>query len=248
MVAVSIPAARHSAGDDRRFYVWMGLLAAAVTVVGFTPRYFLPLSAGTFHAPTLVHLHGLVMFSWIVLFVVQSTLAARGRLPLHRTLGVFGVAVLTLVVWTGAEVALLQMGRRLAAGVGDRARAFAAFPLSLCVLLVPLFVAAILRRREPEHHQRLMLLVTLIAINPALARVIAIFTGTPGPKNAVAGGVAILGLIAAAAARDVRLRGAVHPAYAWGGAFVAVVQIARATLNDTAAWYAVTDALLVLTH
>lgn len=233
---------------ERWFFVRMALLATTIAFVGFLWRYFLPLSAGTFHAPAIVHLHGLTMWSWTVLFLLQSWLAATGRLRHHRLFGFLGISILTLAVWTGTTVSLEQLAGRLARGQGDDARAFAALPLSLVALMSVLFIAAIVQGRRAETHARLMLLVTLVGLQPALARIVAVMRGgimEPAINGAVAGVVVLL-LISAAMVRDLRTRGRIHGAYIAGGLAVLAVQVARVTLVHTPAWHATVDALLVL--
>ena len=234
--------------DERWFFVGMAVLAMAIALVGFTWRYFLPLSRGSFHAAAVVHVHGVTMWSWTVLFFVQSWLAARGRIRFHRLLGMAGISLLTLAAWTGTVVALLQLERRLAAGEGDAARAFVALPLSLVVMMVPLFFAAILHARRAGFHARLMLMVTLVSLQPALARIVgAIRGGIAEPAvNGAVGGLTVLLLIGIAIAYDARTRPRPHPAYLWGGAWIVAVQVARLTLGHTPAWYATADVLATL--
>ena len=64
---------------ERRFYGLAALVAALIAFAGFARTYYLK---GAFEAPELpglVHLHGLVMTGWIVLF--GGTGGPRGRAP-----------------------------------------------------------------------------------------------------------------------------------------------------------------------
>lgn len=233
--------------SERWFFVWMAALSAAIALVGFTWRYFLPLSAGQLHVPVIVHVHGLTMWAWTLWFLMQTWLAASGRVRHHRLFGMAGISLVTLAVWTGIVVALQQLDRRLAVGDGDLARAFVAQPLSLVAMMAVLFAAAIANARRIDVHSRLMLLVTLVALQPALARIIAVVTGVSNPVvNGPVAGVIVLLLVGVAMGHDVRQRGSPHSAYVWGGALIAVVQIARVTLVHTPAWYAITDVLVAL--
>lgn len=240
--------ARSSADPERRFFVLMAGFAVFVAIFGFSQRYFLPLAAGTLHVPRIVHLHGLLMWGWTVLFFAQSYLACTGQLRRHRAFGMAGIAVMTLCVWTGATIGILQLDDRLVAGMGNDARAFAIMPLSLVLMMSVLFVAAIVHARNWEAHARLMLLVTLVALNPAWARVVGMINGTRGVSNAIVGGVIVLATIAFAMLRDRTKRGRAHPAYLYGGAFVLGVQLLRTALNETPGWYALADALTGLVH
>ena len=160
-----------------------------------------------------------------------------------------GIALFTLAVWIGVSVAVQQLDRQLSAGAGDTARAFLAMPISLAAMMIVLFVAAILNARRPDVHARLMLLVTLVALTPALARLTGDALGTgPHPRNPVIGGLLALALVGFAIVRDVRASGRPHPAYLYAGGFVVVGMLARSTLNRTETWYAMTDALRMLAH
>ena len=247
--SISVAAARTALDTERRFFFQVAAVCAVVAFAGFASRYFAPMAAGTFAARTVVHLHGLAMWAWILLFAWQSWLAFQGRLRRHRAFGMAGIALFTLAVWLGISVALLQLDQQIEAGDGERARAFVALPLSLSLAMVALFVAAIGNARRPEAHARLMLLVTLVALTPALARLLGDALGTgPHPRNPVVAGVIVVVAIGLAAARDLRIRGRVHPAYLYGGGFVALVMLARSTLNRTEAWYGAADALRTMVH
>ena len=80
---------------DRRFFSGMALAMLVTVVVGFAPSYVLK---AYFDAPALsplVHLHGALFTTWMVLFLVQALLVAAQRTPLHRRLGVLGGVLLT---------------------------------------------------------------------------------------------------------------------------------------------------------
>src|ERR1700733_8679916 len=76
------------------------LVAGIVGVVflGFGKSYLL---AGLVRAPLpnlLVHIHGAVFTSWILLLIVQTCLAASGKLRWHRQLGILGFIASAMVV------------------------------------------------------------------------------------------------------------------------------------------------------
>jgi hypothetical protein len=247
--SIGVSAARTALDTERRFFFHAATVCVVVAFAGFVSRYFAPMAAGTFAGRTLVHLHGFAMWTWMLLFAWQSWLAATGRLRRHRAFGMAGIALFTLAVWLGISVALLQLDQQVGAGDGDRARAFVALPLSLSLTMTALFVAAIGNARRPEAHARLMLLVTLVALTPALARLVGDAAGTgANPRNPVIAAAIVLVAIGLVAARDLRIRGRVHVAYLYGGGFVAIMTLARFTVNRTDAWYGVADALRTLVY
>ena len=69
------------------------MLILAPVFLGFARSYYL---AGLFKAPLpnlIVHIHGAVFSSWILLLIAQTSLVAAGRVDLHRRLGPLGFAL-----------------------------------------------------------------------------------------------------------------------------------------------------------
>ena len=69
---------------------------AAVLVAGFSLN--LAMGRSSFAVPLIYHLHGVVFFGWIGLFVAQTSLMARGNTALHRRLGWLSVLMVPLMV------------------------------------------------------------------------------------------------------------------------------------------------------
>jgi len=222
---------------------WAGALIAAI---GFSRRYWLPLAAGTFHAPAIVHLHGTVTFTWVAFLIVQTTLVATGRTAFHRSLGMAGIALGTLRVFTASEVAILQLARELKEG-GPSPREFVATLLSLPLLVAGLLGVGIANVARPEIHKRLMMLASFVVLTPALARIIQLMDASLSrlARNDLAG-LASDALILVAITYDTRSRGRPHPAYLVGGACILLVQVATLSIRATSTWFGVTDWLASL--
>ena len=216
---------------ERRFYGLAALAAALIAFAGFARTYYL---GGAFDAPKLpglVHLHGLVMTAWIVLFAVQAGLVAARRVDLHRKLGVAGAVLAALVVVVGIATAV--DGARRGVSPGPPPLVFLAIPLGVILVYGALVTAAIANRRRPDWHKRLMLLAAISVLTPAIARI---------PIDALqAGGiVAFMGLtdlfaiacIAWDTARNRRL----HPAFLRGGLFLVLSHPAMLALAGSAFW------------
>ena len=159
------------------------------------------------------------------------------------------------MVLVGFAVANEVLEKRLAAGFGDRARAFHIASSSLITLFGGFVFAAIVYVRRPEIHKRLMLLATVSMIPPAIARLFfAVSVGMGaglrpglGPPRTVES-VLIPSLLAdafilAGVVYDVRTRGRPHPAYLVGGAIILAVQVLRGPASTTTWWYALADFL-----
>ena len=155
-----------------RFYIAMLTIVGAIVVVGFAPTFFL---RGFTHATPLSPLyvvHGLVFSAWIMLAIVQSLLVRTSRVHLHRRLGVLGVALAASMVLLGATVAIQSLPTsEWPARFGLPPLVFIIVPLGQTAIFGVLVTAALLLRRHPETHKRLMVLATINLAAPAIARV-----------------------------------------------------------------------------
>lgn len=77
----------HRGNRERNLYTWVAVIISIFALVGFAPTYYLSNLFGGRTLSVLVHLHGIVMTLWIVLFIVQVRLVAAHRVKLHRRLG-----------------------------------------------------------------------------------------------------------------------------------------------------------------
>jgi hypothetical protein len=152
------------------FFFWMTLLVACFVFGGFGMSYLYPLAIGRFPtAPAVVHLHGLVYFAWTILLVVQPLLIGTRNVTLHRSVGTFGIALATAVMFMGALITLLggaanrdHPGPNYYHGIYLGFMAVAGFGT--------MFTLAIRNVRRPEVHKRLMLLATLPLLPPGVHR------------------------------------------------------------------------------
>ena len=204
------------------FYVYMAMSCLAVAFLGFAPTYWMPLAQGTFQANPIVHIHGLVFFSWTIFFVWQSWLAASGRLARHRAVGLIGVSFATAMTILGTLVAINMMKGARRAGLDDAGKTFALVPLAGIVFFAVFVAFAIGNVRRPEWHKRLLLVATVSLLEAAVARWYFVFVLPPGPPGpppvmatelpAMFGGL----LLVIAIIYDWRQRGRPHPAYLIG--------------------------------
>jgi hypothetical protein len=216
---------------ERRFYGLAALVAALIVFAGFARTYYLRQAFGAPELSGLVHLHGVVMTGWIVLFAVQAGLVAARRVDLHRRLGVAGAFFAALVVVVGIATAI--EGARRGISPGPPPLVFLAIPLGVILVFGALVAAAIANRRRPDWHKRLMLLATLSMLTPAIARL---------PVDALhAGGIlAFMGvtdlLAIACVAWDAARTRRLHPAFLRGAIFLVGSQAAMLALAGTAFW------------
>lgn len=172
------------------FFFAMSGAFLAIVLIGFAPTFYLH---GVFFPvptrPAYVYVHGFVMTAWFLVLFIQTGLIRTGHFQRHRQLGVAGAFLGLGVVITGVTVALgVVPGLKgipgfdfasdisvLGLGSGETVARFISFVvwanLATAVTFSVLLVSAILFRRQPETHKRLMLMSSLAVLSPAIARI-----------------------------------------------------------------------------
>jgi len=98
--------------NDRRLYILAAILIPLIVLAGFARTYYLKPFFATPDLPgRIVHLHGIIMTSWVILFIVQVALVETRRTRVHRRLGIFGGVLAALVVIVGILTALYAAAR-----------------------------------------------------------------------------------------------------------------------------------------
>src|SRR5471030_2086146 len=166
--------------DSRNFYVWMAGAFLLVAFAGFTPTYWAKVAAGTFHAAPIIHIHGMLLFAWTCFFFVQSALVAAGRTLDHRAWGLAGISLFTVMMCSILVAEARVLKRDEALGFGGAARRFAAVTLCAWPLMAAIFTLAIVNIKKPQVHKRLMVLLMVGIMTPAIARVFITLFAPPG--------------------------------------------------------------------
>ncbi|MEP6917741.1 MAG: hypothetical protein ABJC89_18980 [Acidobacteriota bacterium] len=193
------------------------MTALAVSVGSFAPS-LLNQSARRAPLTPSVLAHAAFMAGWLTLYLVQALLAVRGRLTVHKRLGPAAAVVAAGVVVTGYQ-ATLGMIRRgydssgdLSVGPGG-ALSQTVFMIGSLVAFAVLVGTAIVLRRRPLTHKRLMTLATIQSLMAApLAHLVGHYR-LPGLILPAWG----VGVLLVMIAHDRRSRGGIHPASLWGG-------------------------------
>ena len=226
---------------DHIFFSCLSALVAFAAFLGFAQTFylssFLRLPAWKAFAapphPLAVEVHGVLMTSWVLLVVAQTSLVAAGRTDLHRRLGRLGGFLAFCVVVGGTAVVSQSLARRMppgAAGLGAQADQ---------VLRILAFGALVYfayrRRRDPPAHKRLMMIAT-VALLPAAVVRWPIMTSHDFP---LALGVcyALLMLIVG---YDLLTARKIYPATLWGSAIMIVAYPPfDVVFTRNPAWFAV---------
>jgi hypothetical protein len=212
------------------FYVGITLLVTALAFIGFWPTYFGPLFAGTADKLPVIHVHAAVYVGWLAIFIAQAWFAATRRLDLHIKLGNFGIGYGVLVIVMGVTAAIWMFAVRLHTGTFDDAAGRLVAPLTDMVFFAPLFAAAVLLRRKPELHKRLMIVATTVLLIAAVGRMT--FLGRPWPVLLVWSSPLLL-----CAAYDIVRRRSVPWIHLLGLAVIAARLFGTAPVRSSAAWH-----------
>lgn len=230
-------------GRDRRLYTWVAVFIPVLVLIGFARTYYLKSFFGTPALPgLLVHFHGVVMTSWVVLFIAQVWLVSSRRTKVHQRLGIGGAVLAGLVVCVGILTAIFAAAR---GGPSDpSALAFLAIPLFDMFVFAVLVGLALYYRRRLQTHKRLMLLASLSILTAAIARFPIDFI-EPG-RPLVFFGLTDLCILACVAFDTIRNR-RLHPAFLWGTLFIIASQPLRLSLSGTDSWLRFAALLVNLT-
>lgn len=217
---------------ERRLYLWASIFVPLIVLAGFARTYYLKSLFGTPALPgLLVHLHGIVMTSWLALFVAQVWLVAARRTKLHQRLGVLGAVLAALVLLIGIQTAIFGAAR--GSTPGPPPLQFLVVPLVDLLVFAILIGTALYFRRRLEMHKRLMLLAALNLLTPAIARIPLEFIEKGGP-------LAFFGLtdllILACVGYDTVKNRRLHPVFLWGTLLIIASQPLRLMLSGTDAW------------
>ncbi len=152
---------------DKVFFGCMVVLLLLIAFVGFARSYYL---AGVFraHLPApILHIHGALNTSWMLLLLVQAFLVSAKKIKWHMTLGIAGFSLAVVMVGVGFVVSANQL-HRYAHDPGILS--FETIPFLEQVSFAVLAGAAFALRKKAAAHKRLILLATIVMMAAAFSR------------------------------------------------------------------------------
>jgi hypothetical protein len=231
--------------SERLFYTGFAVAISAAVVLGFARTFFFrawyPDWARVHGAPeTFFYVHGTVFAAWLLLLIAQTSLVAAGRVDLHRRLGVAGAGLAVLVVLLGTVGALMAASRPTGfIDVPVPPLSFLVIPFTALAMFVAFVSLALLYRRRPQYHKRLMLLATIMLAEGGVTRWPFAFMGTSLPVPGIGMTELCLDLfLVPLLVWDLASRGRPHPVTLWGGLALIASQPLRFWLMSTGAWLA----------
>ncbi|HKG15489.1 MAG TPA: hypothetical protein VKB12_19365 [Pyrinomonadaceae bacterium] len=229
-------AARAGVAGRRRarlFFTGMAVAFVVTVFAGFARTYYLRPYFESRPLLAVLHLHGLVFTSWIVLLFAQVALVAKRRTDVHRRLGIAGAALAALMIVVGVTTALVRAKVADVPPGSPSPLAFLTIPLGDMLVFAVLVGAGFYFRRRADAHKRLMLLATVSILPAAVARLPFGFIQQFGP-------LAFFGLsdlfIVPCLLYDLSTRGRLHRATVLGGLLIVVSHTLRIPVGQTRAW------------
>lgn len=202
---------------ERRFYLAMACLIAALVVAGFGGYIIVGISS--FHAPWWVHVHAVTYMGWIGLYLLQNIFVVRGDIARHMVLGrIMGFWAIWMV-FVGSALLGLSIGAHRAPPPIFSAPFLVAMDEINVLLFALLVIAGLALRRRSDWHRRIMLTATISIIAPALGRLTQLLGGFSWLEVIVIQ----LVLVGVAMMFDVATRGRPHPALIVGALAIAML-------------------------
>jgi hypothetical protein len=219
-----------------RAYRNVGYLLLAlplIAIAGFWIPYFSQIPHFDKSITPAVHIHALLLFTWITLLVIQPlAIRQRAYLP-HRVLGRISYFLMPLIVVFAIAMVRKEYLEHRADGVsrvaGLREEYLSVFGL---LALASLYLLAIrsARRRDIAYHMRYMICTALAVLPAALARVLGYWFDVRQWHSQIACFLAINLTLIALILFDVR-RSATPAPYLQMLAFYAVFEVGWAALG-----------------
>ncbi len=210
----------------------VGLFAV---LIGFAKTFIIPVSKGSFSAPSVVYIHGAFAFSWILLFIIQTSLINLKKYSTHILIGTFGILVAFGTAFTMLPVGMYAANKELKQGLGETAISGILGICTSATLFLSLVIAAILNRKNAATHKRLMLLATIVVLWPAWFRFRHYFPSVPRPDIWFAI-VLSDSLIVISCIWDKMVNGRVHPVFKYVGLFIILEHTFEVYFFDSPNW------------
>lgn len=182
---------------DRWIYVFTAASFIAIVLAGFIPSSLEKIAAVEAGMrppfPLVMHAHAVLMGSFLLLLLAQTTLVATGRSDLHRRLGLLSMVIAPAIVivgfilvptvyhslWGAAQAAPPE-----ARGEFEGTLSFVENIMLLQLrigILFPLFliIGLVARGRDAGLHKRMMILAPAVALPAGIDRIPWLYTTLP---------------------------------------------------------------------
>jgi hypothetical protein len=163
-----------------RHLAFFFLALPPLMILGFWIPYLADIPRFEPSITTTVHIHALLLFTWISMLVIQPFLINRGLFAVHRYVGKMSYLIMPLILLFAGAMLQKEYREHLAAGL-DSGTALRAEYLSTAQLLLlgafyGLAVVSV-KKRDGAAHMRYMICIALVLLPAGLARVLGYWCG-----------------------------------------------------------------------
>jgi hypothetical protein len=155
---------------DKYFYFAMGLLAATAVLAGFSKTVNDNLFHPAVPRPLILWFHAAGFSGWVLFFIFQSVLVRTHNVKLHRFTGWFGAALGAVMAPLGVTTSIVMSRFDIHTLHQTDVAEFMIIPFNDMVVFGTLVTLAILWRKKPELHRRLLFIVTAGLLDAAFGR------------------------------------------------------------------------------
>jgi hypothetical protein len=228
---------------QRYIYVFLGIVALVIVHIGFARTYINPVINGAFTGRKILHIHGAIFMTWIILCIAQPFLIQKKKIQLHRKIGIYGFVLGGLVTLMGLYIAVSSAHANLARDGEQAVRATLLIPITDMILFSLFITLAICAVKKPEWHKRYIVLATLSILPAATGRMLSHFTWWTGNVfvDAILALLIMEMTLYIAIVSDLLVHKKIHSVYIWGGLLVLSIHAFRGWASNTEAWLEISN-------
>ena len=233
----------------RRFYQTMAWVFVAIAFGGFIPTYWLKLMDGSFAGKPILHIHGFLLFAWVLFYAVQVNFVANRKTADHRSWGIAGVSLFTALAISILLAAINTIKQGELTGFATQAASFSIVTFSGIAIITAFITLAIMNVHRPDWHSRFMSLSFIPLLEAPMARPFAVLMTPPGAVGpppvfvTLPPSLVIDLLLIAFLIYDRRVLGRFHPVTVWGGVAIIAVQVLCVPISTNPVWIASAKAI-----
>jgi hypothetical protein len=224
---------------NKYFYLAMSLLIAAIVVSGFSRTVNGNLLHPSIPRPLILWFHAAAFSGWVTFFIFQSALVRTHNVKWHRFFGWFGATLGTVMVPLGITTSIIMGRFDTYQEHQPGADAFLIVPFYDMLAFGVFFGLAVLLRKKPELHRRLIFIATCGLLDAAFGRYDYIFNN--GLFFWCLDGVILLGVL-----RDLFVNRRIHKVYLYALPSLTVIQafVVHTWLSSSGWWVRIGHAIL----
>ena len=180
-----------------------------IFIAGFWIPYFSEIPHFDALITPAVHVHAILLFTWLGLLIVQPLLIRFGALPIHRQLGKASYVLMALIVPFAVAMMFKEYHENLSQGatsVAARNAEFTSAAQLLVVVAAYLLALISIRKRDVGAHMRYMICIGIFLLPAGLTRTLGYWFNVRQRTGATVSLAVIEVCLAALIAYDLRRR------------------------------------------